>query len=36
VKERYGSDERVDGKETVGNSLGGLPWDGEILKRQGE
>ena len=25
VKERYGSDERVDGKGTVGNSLGRAP-----------
>ena len=24
-KERYGSDERVDGRETVGNSLGRAP-----------
>ena len=25
-KERYGSDDRVDGRETVGNSLGRAPW----------
>ena len=25
-KERYGNDDRVDGKETVGNSFGRAPW----------
>ena len=29
-KERYGSDDRVDGGETVGNSLGRAPLGGAI------
>ena len=31
---RYGSDERVDGRETVGNSLGRARWEGAIRKRR--
>ena len=33
ARERYGSDERVDGGETVGNSLGRAPLGGNGWKQ---